>query len=497
MTDKLFDNFIHDKLHNHSTPVSEGMWARIEEELKEDKEERKVFLFRRWYWAAAILVLTLSSAAWLYMSASHTSEVTVATPSASNAASSSTFKGSTATGGTAINAGDADKIVSNDHSSTVSNHVPANSDNNTSGTAAQPNQPTVYNNTDASHNASANIDNSEEKPAKATHNRLFQRRKPVTNPTDEESNTLYNAYQANKQVSATQEATAFERFGTLPSAIAVINNQQADYRTALQHNLEAQENKFTPIIRCPSVRNPVPNDLYIEAYASPDMVFRSTSANNGASNYMVNRDSSLSLRTSFTAGVRISKALTENLLIKTGLQYSQINEDYKYKQENERKQVTVITTHTITDANGQTITVRDTSSYEQIGYLQRNIKNRYRSIDIPVILSYEWGNNNWRFATNGGAIINLRSWYSGEIPDTLNQPVKNGSGIYRNNIGIGLYAGFSIIKSINENTDLFAEPYFRYNLSDMTQKGQAFNQKFNTAGLSLGIRYRINGGQRY
>ena len=120
--------------------------------------------------------------------------------------------------------------------------------------------------------------------------------------------------------------------------------------------------------------------------------------------------------------------------------------------------------------------------------------NKYRSLDIPLLLSYEFGNEKLKFAINAGAIINLRSWYSG---NTLNDSLavvpidSKSSGMYKQNIGVGLYAGVSIIKPVTNRFDVFLEPHFRYNFSNMS-KTAGYSQRFNAAGLSFGIRYRIN-----
>lgn len=508
MTDKLFDNFFQDRLRDHSSPVPEGLWTKIEEELAPEKEDRKVLLFRRWYWAAAILVLALSSAAWLYWQHTGTTELTA---------------GNKASGSNAAAIQKADQAENQPATSAmhppVATPLSSNSSTTENTTTSKPadaatieKQAVVGSRITAKKTETATYSNRSQ-IAVLSDRRNGRRRKVFSQPVEtapasiaimqhaaKQKNLFANKANDNADASDNSNTTTYSPFATLTAEMAEIPvAEQTDYASALRLYMQKQENSFFPVIRCPPVRSTVPSDLYIEAYVSPDKVFRQISANNGATGYVTNRDTSLSLRTSFTAGVRFSKALTENLLLKAGVQYSQINENFNYRLENERKQITVVTTHTISNSPGDTVTVRDTSTYEQIGYLQKKVKNRYRNIDIPVLLSYEWGNDQWRFAINGGPIINLHSWYSGEMPDTTNQPVsvKGNNAVFKKNIGIGLYAGISIIKTINENMDLFAEPYFRYNLSDMTQKGQAFNQKFNTTGLSLGIRYRINGGQRY
>ncbi|GGH82966.1 opacity protein-like surface antigen [Filimonas zeae] len=504
MTDKLFDDFIQDKLRDHSSKIPEGLWTRIEEELRPEKEDKKiVLLFRRWYSAAAILVLALAGATWFYVSTSGKNtrltdkpvtavDATVADktpgtvsvqPGATTAQAypNSQNAGSSVATTTGVSRNKKTKAAPTPDANTQDNVEAATGSNNAATATTPPLRSGSGKKIRPLQSPGSISDNA---TAAAQGNGITNAQNPVSNNVLQSGTTVTN-----------QAA-----FVTLPSETAAIPAaQKANYAMLLRQYIQSRDNSFFPIIRCPPVRNTVPSDLFIEAYASPDKVFRQSSANYGSDGYTAKRDTMLSLRTSFTAGVRLSKALTENLLLKAGLQYSQINENFHYRLENERKTVTVVTTHTISNSPGDTIVVRDTTTYEQIGYIEKRVKNRYRSIDIPVLLSYEWGNSQWRFAVNAGPVINLRSWYSGELPDTSSivNGVKGTSEVFRKNIGLGAYAGVSIIKTINENMDLFAEPWLRYNFSDMTQNGQAFNQKFTTTGLSLGIRYRLNGGQRY
>lgn len=555
MTDKLFDNFFQDKLRDHSSKVPEGLWTKIEEELRPEEDKKFVLLFRRWYGAAAILVLALSAAAWLYVnSGDKTGKLTdqAAVPAQPNTAGKtpgSISAISVTAGTTSVTRAEQEKagiVEPGTAGTTEQGAAGSTASAKASSAAAESNAPAALNraavrkntitqsttataaatgvarnkqkqgvpattdsNTPGNSEAMAGSSQSA-KTAETTPLRAGRKGKPIRSgnwvspplygTADPVTTTTAPPAAAGNTLQAGAGATDQAAFAPLPSEMAAIPAaQKADYATLLRQYIQSQDNSFFPIIRCPPVRNTVPSDLFIEAYASPDKVFRQSSANNGANDYTAKRDTMLSLRTSFTAGVRISKALTENLLLKAGLQYSQINENFHYRLENERKTVTVVTTHTITNSPGDTVVVRDTTTYEQIGYIEKRIKNRYRSIDIPVLLSYEWGNSQWRFAVNGGPVINLRSWYSGEIPDTSSQlsSVKGTSEVFKKNIGLGAHLGLSVIKTINDNMDLFAEPWVRYNFSDMTQKGQAFSQKFTTTGLSLGIRYRLNGGQRY
>ena len=217
--------------------------------------------------------------------------------------------------------------------------------------------------------------------------------------------------------------------------------------------------------------------------------------NVGGNNYASRKDSTETMQLSFTAGMRLSKEIGDNMVLKTGLQYSQINERFNYRNENERNTTTVITVRTINNSDGTSSTVRDTSVVEQVGYRVKTTYNHYRSFDIPVLLGYEYAGEGWKASLNGGAVFNISSWQEGAFLDTSYAPVsfaKTKSPVFKSKTGISLFGSISLIKNISDRMDFFAEPYFRYSLNDRTTATSTFNQRFHTAGMLLGVRLRLN-----
>jgi opacity protein-like surface antigen len=254
--------------------------------------------------------------------------------------------------------------------------------------------------------------------------------------------------------------------------------------------------QFKNVIICPSDRKNRNTDWHLEVYTSPDLAFRSVTNNSASSSFLLRKDSSESMRIGYTAGIRLVKPITENILLKTGLQYSQINQKYVYRTENEVKTTTVVSVRTIIRAPGDTVIVRDTSILQQIGYKNNTVINRFRSFDIPVTVGYQFGNEDLKIGINAGVIFNVSSWYQGVILDSslATVPLVKGSPamVYKSNIGLGLYGGISIVKRLSDDMHVFAEPYFRYNLSNMTTPRSSYNQKFSLGGISIGLRFNLN-----
>jgi hypothetical protein len=235
-------------------------------------------------------------------------------------------------------------------------------------------------------------------------------------------------------------------------------------------------------------------DWYIEPFAGPIYGFKKVTNNTATAAYLQQKDSSESMRIGYAAGVNIVKPISEHFVLKTGVWVSQINERFSYKTENEIKTTTVVTVRNIIRAPGDTLRISDTSSVQQIGYKNTIVGNRYKTLDIPVIIGYEFGKGSLKFGVNAGVIFNVKHGFEGAVYDSSLTAIninKETNNVYKTNIGLGLYAGFRIAKDINDKTQLFVEPHFRYNLSNMTTPNTSFNQKINVTGVNVGLRIKI------
>ena len=237
-------------------------------------------------------------------------------------------------------------------------------------------------------------------------------------------------------------------------------------------------------IPCPKAeKNNAANSRYFEVYGGYDLALRSFS-DTGNSNYLQKRKESLQQSSAFSAGLRYTKVFNNGMSIRTGLNYSQINEKFKYLEAH------IIRTEYIIASNGDTI-----GSFLSSSSRYKLTHNKYRSIDIPLLLGYEWGNGNFRFNLNAGPVVNIYSWQRGDVLDADFKPVsittgKNNSAYgFRTNTGLGIMASLSAYYKINERLHVLAEPYFRYNFSQVNKYDITLKQKYNLTGLRLGLRY--------
>ncbi len=479
MTDRSFDKFIKEKLNDYSLPVKEGLWEKIQQE--NNKKVEGLFWWKNYGFISLLGVAALLTVIIILFEQNKVTSLpeTKETPLTQNLGSQNSLSQPNQNPATA----GANKTVSK----------PAENDNkafdkgNKLEDDLNPNSSPAYSIKSNGYSAAVVTGKKHDKQSISSLQSDF---------------TLNKPYNIQSNISSSPQTSSSAMYKPVLLATARHDKNLGEYATTELLSKGLKEVNLFCTDGCPSAREPVKNNLYFEVYASPDYARKTINNSGGVDEAFLRRkDSTESSRLSFTAGFRLTKTFGDNFLIKAGLQYSQINEKFSYRSENERKQTTVITIRKILLATGDTLMVRDTSTVEQIGYRVKTTYNRYRSIDVPLIAGYQWGNDNLKAAVSAGVILNLYSWQKGESLDTSYVAVafnKDGGRTFKRNIGVGLYTGFSVLKKAGEKTHLFAEPYFRYNVSNITNNRSLFNQKFDVYGLNIGIRYKLNSlGQRY
>lgn len=234
---------------------------------------------------------------------------------------------------------------------------------------------------------------------------------------------------------------------------------------------------------CPAFeKDAAGNKRYIELYAGPDIAMRNLS-DTGNSVYLQKRKESSKVSSAYSAGISYTRVFNNSMSLRAGINYSQINEKFTFVQGN-LVQITYII-----DANGDT-----TGSYITTGTRYKTTHNKYRSIDVPLLIGYEMGNGRLHANINAGVVVNVYSWQKGEVLDTTFQPVTittgKGSSPYqfKTNAGVGFMSGVSVYYKLNDKIHVMAEPYFRHNFTPMNKDNLTIKQKYNTAGLRLGLR---------
>ena len=237
-------------------------------------------------------------------------------------------------------------------------------------------------------------------------------------------------------------------------------------------------------IPCPDFNNKE-NSSYLDIYSSVDFINRQFS-DSASSIYLKNRNEVTTSQLSFSAGLRYVKEFGTHFNFSAGLNYSQINEQFKFSKGN------IIQIIYVTNASGDTVDIYQTESTRY-----KTTYNKYRTIDLPISIGYGWKINKWDFIANAGVVMNIISFYKGDILNSDLQPIAmNASSLskayqLKTNIGIGFIGSMSIVRQLNNKFSVFTEPYLRYNFSLMNKETTHFKQRFTTTGLRLGFRMNL------
>jgi hypothetical protein len=277
------------------------------------------------------------------------------------------------------------------------------------------------------------------------------------------------------------------------AADAIILQRQLSDAQKIAAALFKKDNGITltkeglPVTPCPQIeKDAAGNKSYFEFYAGPDYAIRRYD-NSISPEFLQRRKEALSFHSAFSAGLRYTRVFNNGVSVRTGINYSRINEKFSFVQSN-----IVQTVYIIDAVSGDT-----TGSYTVTGKRYRTTYNNYHTVDIPLLFGYEMGNGRLHANISAGLMVNVRSWQRGETLDTAFMPVSitTGSGDklyqYKTNMGFGFSAATSVYYRLTENMHLLAEPYIRYNLSPMNKNEFSIQERFTTIGMRLGLRFDL------
>lgn len=228
--------------------------------------------------------------------------------------------------------------------------------------------------------------------------------------------------------------------------------------------------------------------FFLDAGFSADLPLRSLEAKGDyASAYVASRNATESPRFSYSGGLRLSLLTPWGLALRTGLNYSQINEKFDFTNRTEE----TVTITTIYDAEGNIIgtdTMRSGGGQRVIAH------NRLRMLDIPLLLGYEKRLGRWNLGANAGAYLNLLFSADGEFLSPEMEPVPFSSGqpetwpAFRNRIGLGWYGSFQLGYLLTPSLQLLLEPHVKYFPRPATIDQYQAEQRMASIGLFLGLR---------
>jgi len=456
MTENQFDEFFRNKLGDYSSKVPDDMWQRIKQ--KKDRD-RTVFIL-------LLLLLLVTGGATSYFIFT-------------------------------------DKETPNSNLALSQKKSVEHSDNKTSFNKNQKHETITAQNDTASLNQKKNpfiideitkheLNSATVYPSKRNNSKNVEENFLKQNEIEITQNNLSTANLSQQNISfnnADSLKNNFANENAKPDDEVVIKKEELKTSMIKKDSLKEEQKNAQVYKSEKNSHSPIINKAFFEVYASPDIPVSRTSGNHA---YLQHKDSTSNMQLSYTFGARIGALIGEHFVIKTGLQYSQVNEKFNYTKKNATRTVPVVVQRTLPDANGVERTVSDTSTLIQVGSQYKLNYNHYKSFDLPLIIGYETAGERYKASFNTGIILNIKTTYKGDILDSsLNAVDVNSKNFYKSNTGMSLYFGLGLSTRLNNNFQLFTEPYTRYRLSNMTNTNEAFTQKINVGGLSLGLKYNF------
>lgn len=230
----------------------------------------------------------------------------------------------------------------------------------------------------------------------------------------------------------------------------------------------------------------------LDFLAAPQITFKTLKATDPVdSEYAEIRQQTEKNSSSYTAAVRLGLTTAKGWSLRSGVQFTQINEKFGYSTAQEEK-ITIINKY---DNQGN-ITGTDTLREKT---LQRTVStNQYKRLDIPLLAGFEWRKGKTGFVVNTGPIFNVSFSTEGkmltpglEIVSLSNGEKSHSNHTFKKTLDVGWYAGVAVSLPISPKTQLMVEPHLQFHPASVTQPSHHIKQAYSQAGLSIGLRHSL------
>lgn len=210
--------------------------------------------------------------------------------------------------------------------------------------------------------------------------------------------------------------------------------------------------------------------------------------------YKEARMNSENMKFSSGGGIRVSYEVFDNIYIRSGIIYSQINEELKFESHDK------ITTINSRDAkivdpfnSSREITVYDTTISPNDVFITSD--NVYTFIDFPLILGYSIASKKFDISFNLGVTYNIIFKHEGQILSTVDNEAINISessndNPFKNSSGLGLIIGLGFNYNLSDKIQVIIEPTYK-KYGSITNSSYPLDQDFNSMGLLVGFRYKL------
>ncbi|MFK7775066.1 MAG: hypothetical protein AB8F94_23195 [Saprospiraceae bacterium] len=183
------------------------------------------------------------------------------------------------------------------------------------------------------------------------------------------------------------------------------------------------------------------------------------------------------------------------LSISTGLNFTQINEQFKFQGEIIQKDSIEndIVAFQI-NINEDSIAIFGDQVFDRKFNHNKLYFNKYRMIDIPVLIGFEKRIKKFSLGGRAGVFVNLKLKTSGMIfqaTDSFVNLNSNQGEVFRSNVQLSYYFGGVVKYHLKKQLAISAQPNFRVFPKNFSVTNTFTNQNYRLFGLNLGLEYEF------
>lgn len=212
------------------------------------------------------------------------------------------------------------------------------------------------------------------------------------------------------------------------------------------------------------------------------------------------RDTLLGLRNRFESTLEglhtnlfVGANLESGFSIKTGVSYTQFTEVYSNNSTISESITVEGIQKIIINLNGDTIPMTGPVDAIRTTTFTKKFYNTYRMVDIPVVLGYQYNNNDdWTTDFELGLFTNILLKTKGKVPESLTTDMNlETTKIYKSRVGYSFHLGLGVSRRLSEKLSLRLNPNMRYYPKNMLLNSYGLEQRYVFFGVNLGLKMQL------
>lgn len=220
---------------------------------------------------------------------------------------------------------------------------------------------------------------------------------------------------------------------------------------------------------------------------------RLSAAHSEANEYINKRNATEKPLEAFQIGIHGNVLHRSGFEFSLGVQMTQLNEAFNYQES--RMEFDTIANGLFgyyINPYGDTIPAYDQVINSKDILFSKKTINRYRMLDVPMLLGYHFQREKWSLGIQAGLIANIRLKTKGAILNeagTIEDLETNQNSIFRTNVGWSYHIGASGRFFITKHLQVSINPFFRGFSKSFSKSDFSLKQNYQMLGGSIGLNY--------